>query len=258
MTEFCSLFSGSSGNACYIKHNDTALLVDAGVSGKKIEEAICAIEGNVKNIQGILVTHEHSDHINSVGILSRRYKIPVFATSGTFEGMSVGEYYQKVTIKAGQDFEVGGIKIKPFSIPHDAAEPVGYNFYADRKKITVATDIGRMSEALFVSLSGSNLILLESNHDKKMLLQGVYPLSLKRRIAGERGHLSNEEAALCAARLVETGTNNIILGHLSGENNIPSIAYNESAKAIERTGVSVGKDVRLCVARASQNEKITL
>ncbi len=258
MTEFCPLFSGSSGNACYIKHNDTALLVDAGVSGKKIEEAISAIEGDIKSIKGILVTHEHSDHINAVGILSRRYKIPVFATKGTFEGMSVGEFYQAVTLKAGQDFEIGSIKIKPFSIPHDASEPVGYNFYAGKKKITIATDIGAMSEALFVSLSGSHLILLESNHDKQMLLQGVYPLSLKRRIAGDRGHLSNEEAALCAARLVGTGTTSIILGHLSGENNIPSIAYNETAKALEKTGVSVGKDVRLCVARATQNEKIAL
>lgn len=246
MPSIYPLFSGSSGNCTYIENNNQGLLVDAGVSGKRIFEALGESKSKVK---ALLITHEHSDHISGVSVVARQLKIPVYATEKTWASEKIKglkEEYINI-IEPGEEISVAGMQVTPFLIPHDAAAPVGYNFFDEKEKVTVATDIGQMSEKLFLSLAGSKRILLESNHDIKMLQNGEYPLWLKKRIGGARGHLSNDDAAATCARLIGTGTAEIFLGHLSLENNLPSIAYNMSAAAIEKSGAILGKDVLLKV-----------
>ncbi len=249
------LFSGSSGNSVLVESKENALLVDAGVSGKKIITALIENRKSINGISGILITHEHIDHIQSAGILSRRYHIPLYANEETWEAMlpCIGEVPSSLrrTIAVGTEFEVGDIKASSFSIPHDAASPVGYNLWSGKKKVTVATDIGKMSEKLFMSLSGSEEILLEANYDIVMLQKGPYPYPLKQRILGEKGHLSNKESAAVCARLASLGTKKIILGHLSKENNTPKLAFDIAKHYIENCGIQVGRDIQLLVAARS-------
>ncbi len=249
------LFSGSSGNAVLVESKEHALLVDSGVSGKKIVSALCENRKSISGISAILITHEHIDHIQSAGILSRKYHIPIFANAKTWEAMRpvIGDIPASLCreIRLGEAFSVGDIEVQSFSIPHDAASPVGYNFHIGKHKYTVATDIGKMSEKLFLSLCGSEEILLESNYDVVMLQKGAYPPALKRRISGENGHLSNKEAAAVCARLASLGTKKIILGHLSQENNTPRLAFDMAKLRIEECGVLVGRDVQLFVAPRS-------
>ncbi len=250
MCRLTPLFSGSSGNCTLIECAGTSLLVDAGVSCKKIENSLQGIGKSMHDIAGILITHEHNDHIMSVGSLSRKYKIPVYASYGTWEAMcnTIGKVHAIRAIKPATAFSVGNIEIGAFLLPHDAAEPVGYNFFAEDKKLTIATDLGEMNEAVFLSLTGSDSILLEANYDKDMLENGKYPYVLKNRIAGKKGHLSNAEAATVAARLVCLGTKQIILGHLSRENNKPELAYDVVQNELKKCGICVEKDVCLTVA----------
>ncbi len=246
------LFSGSSGNSILVESREHAILVDAGVSGKRIVTALTERRKSISSIDAIFITHEHIDHIKSAGILSRRYHIPIFANAATWEAMLpiIGDIPLSLcnTFETGEAQRIGDIEIKAFSIPHDAAAPVGYNFLVDRHKITIATDIGRLSEKIFLSLSGSDEILLESNYDIVMLQKGKYPYALKQRILGEYGHLSNKEASLACARLASLGTKHIILGHLSNENNTPALAYDIAKHYIENCGVQVGRDIKLSVA----------
>ncbi len=246
------LFSGSSGNAILIESRGHALLVDAGVSGKRI---VSALEENRKSpnaLEGILITHEHIDHIKSAGILSRRYHIPIYANAATWEAMlpTIGEIPTALCkiLEPGEEVTVGDIGITPFSIPHDAASPVGYNFFLEKRKVTLATDIGKMNDKIFMNLSGSEEILLESNYDIVMLQKGSYPYPLKQRILSETGHLSNKEAAAVCARLASLGTKRIVLGHLSKENNTPDLAYDICRMHIENCGLRVGEDIKLSVA----------
>lgn len=252
MATILPLFSGSSGNAILIESRAHTLLVDAGVSGKRIVSALETNRKSPSGLDGILITHEHIDHIKSAGILSRRYHIPIYANAATWEAMlpTVGEIQTALckTLEPGEEIMVGDIGIKPFSIPHDAASPMGYNFFAENRKLTVATDIGKMSDKLFMHLGGSEEILLESNYDIVMLQKGGYPYQLKQRILGENGHLSNKEAAAVCARLASLGTKRIVLGHLSKENNTPDLAFDICKLHIENCGLRVGEDIKLSVA----------
>ncbi len=228
-------------------------MVDAGVSGVRIERALGSIGRRAEELSGILVTHEHTDHIAGVFVLARRYRLKVYATRGTWGAMC--HLYKNPDrslikiVEEGKGFFVGDLGIKAFSIPHDAAQPVGYNFFEDDLKITVATDIGMMDENLFSAVAGSHAVLLESNHDVKMLENGPYPYVLKKRIKSDVGHLSNDEAAAVCARLVSLGTRRIILGHLSGSNNTPELAYSAACASISRSGARIGCDVFLDVAQ---------
>lgn len=249
------LFSGSSGNAVLLESKTNALLVDAGVSGRKIISALSENRKTISNIGAILVTHEHMDHIQSVGSLSRKFHIPVYANEKTWKAMHpvIGDIPPSLCreIGYGDKFSVGDIDVCSFPIPHDAAAPCGYNFWISGRKITVATDIGQMNEKVFLSLSGSEEILLESNYDIVMLQKGPYPFPLKQRILGPLGHLSNKEAAITCARLASLGTKKIILGHLSKENNTPHLAYDIVKHYIEECGFAVERDVSLSVAPRS-------
>lgn len=249
---FCPLFSGSSGNALYLGCEETHLLIDAGMSGAKITAELERIGVSPKALSGILVTHEHADHIAGVGVLSRRYDIPVYANAGTWDAMraKLGTISEKnvMLFETGVDFHVGSVDVLPFPTPHDAAEPVGYSFYAGQNKLSIATDLGTVRESWLKHIEGSDLVLLESNHDVDMLKAGRYPYELKRRILGAKGHLSNDAAGKAAVELARRGVRTIVLGHLSGENNFPELAYQSVCTALQLEEIEPGRDVMISVA----------
>lgn len=247
MLELCTLFSGSSGNCVYVSDGKTRLLVDCGVSGKKIETGLQEIGVNPREIDGVLMTHEHSDHIASVGILHRRYHWDIYANSLTWEAAEsvVGKVDPSCLHFFCNSFQVGEICVTPFSIPHDAADPVGYCFQKGTSRVTVATDLGIITPELQCCLMGSDVILLEANHDEEMLKMGPYPYSLKRRILGNSGHLSNENAGNLCACLAKSGTKEILLGHLSIHNNIPELAYQTVLSVLQEHGLPEEVTVRV-------------
>ena len=260
MIKFCSLYSGSSGNAIFLGLGSTKLLVDAGLSAKRIIEALVSIGEKPSELSAILVTHEHSDHIKGVGILSRKFNIPVYANENTWAvmGAFIGpvDSCNRAFFSTGTEFNIGGILVKAFPIPHDATEPVGYSFFAEEKKITVATDIGHMDLELLGCMEDSDLLLLESNHDIEMLKIGPYPWHLKKRIAGDRGHLSNEAAGEVIAHMAEKGTKRFMLGHLSRENNFPELAYQTVYNALYERSILAGIDIILDVALRDKVGKV--
>lgn len=241
--DFVPLFSGSSGNSTYVRMEGTSLLVDAGLSGTRVIKELQKLQVDPSTLSGILVTHEHSDHVSGVGILSRRYGLKVYATQGTWAGMAgkVGriEACNRRVIRPGDDFFIGDMCLTPFSIPHDAAEPVGYTFYCRGVKTAIATDLGHLNNGWLDALAGSALVLLEANHDVEMLKAGRYPYELKRRILGMNGHLSNEDAGRAVIELRKQGVGRIILGHLSHENNFPELAYQTVSQVLEEAGHAV-------------------
>ncbi len=247
-----SLRSSSRGNAALVYAEDTKILVDCGVSGKVAASALADIDVKPEELSGIVVTHEHTDHIAGIGVMMRRYNLPVWANRKTWMAMSgqigcVDESLIKI-FDDNQSFEIGNIGVSPFSIPHDAACPVGYSFVRDNEKVSVATDIGELKKELFVALKGSNTVLLEANHDINMLEIGRYPLPLKRRIRGRLGHLSNDDAGKAAEFLVKLGTEKILLGHLSEENNYPELAMQTVMCVLKDAGIKIGTDVLMGVA----------
>jgi len=247
---FLSLVSGSSGNSSILSHKNTTLIVDMGLSCKKLEQKLSELNTSADKISGILVTHEHSDHIKGIGTASRKHNIPVYATVEThacLTDLNIPDNLVK-HITPGTDFQIGDIGIKPFSIPHDAAGPVAFNFFFDEKKLTLATDIGEMTDDIMNNIKGSLAVLLESNHDINMLKNGRYPAFLKQRILGKFGHLSNETAARTALELAKTGTKHLMLGHLSDQNNTPKTAFLETASLLTKNGAIIQKDLMLTVA----------
>ena len=229
MFNFCSLYSGSSGNSLFVESENTKLLIDAGVSSKKIENALNSLEIAPESIDGILITHEHSDHVQGLGTFAKKYNLPVFVNQKTLDAMP--KQKEKISekniniFKIEEKFEIGDLKIKPFSIPHDAANPCGFNIFKDNKKISIATDIGHMTRGILKNLEDSIFIMLESNYDPDVLMYSKYPYPLKSRIAGPNGHLSNELAGKTISHLLNSGLQQAILGHLSKQSNFPELAY---------------------------------
>src|SRR5665647_472235 len=251
MIKFCGLYSSSRGNSIFLKSDKSSILIDAGLSGSKIIEALCSIDVDPSEIDAIVITHEHSDHIQGAGILSRRFDIPIYANCKTWDAMTplLGNIAIKniQCFKTGQEFYIDDICVKPFKTPHDAAESVGFNFFVDNKKITVATDIGYIFDELYEAVEGSDLVLLESNHDVDMLMAGRYPWSLKKRILSDHGHLSNMSAGEVIAKIAIKGTTKFLLGHLSEENNFPELAYQTVANILNENNIKPGIDVTLDV-----------
>ena len=198
---------------------------------------------NPEDLSAVIVTHEHTDHIQSLGNLSKKFNLPVFATFKTFEAMSkqcekISENNKK-NIKIDEKFFIGDIEILPFSIPHDAADPCGYTFFYDNKKISIATDIGHMDNSILKHIDGSDFILLEANYDPEVLKCARYPFSLKSRIAGPSGHLSNKVAGQTINYLIKSGLKNAILGHLSKESNFPELAYQTVIDELMNSGTNL-------------------
>lgn len=235
MLELCTLFSGSSGNCVYVSDGETRLLVDCGVSGKRIESGLRRIGVEPGAVNGVLLTHEHSDHIASVGILHRRYGWNIYANRLTWQAAepAVGRCDPSCLHFFCGDFQIGQVDIAPFAIPHDAASPVGYRFCRGGACVTVATDLGVITPEVEQQLMGSDVVLLEANHDEEMLRAGPYPYPLKRRILSNTGHLSNENAGRLCARLAREGTREFLLGHLSAHNNLPELAYQTVASVLQ-------------------------
>lgn len=229
--KLCSIASGSSGNCIFIGSEKTSLLVDAGISGKRVTAGVNALDRSMQELDGILVTHEHSDHIKGLGVLARKYRIPIYATPGTIAEIQrtnpIGKMPEGIfhEIRADETFCLGDMEILPFRISHDAAEPVAYRFCCCGKQAAIATDIGVYDEYTIDHLRELDVLLLEANHDLHMLQVGPYPYYLKQRIAGKRGHLSNESAGQLICKILHDNVKEIFLGHLSHENNYEDLAF---------------------------------
>lgn len=224
----CPLKSSSKGNATIIFNNNTKILVDCGISGRLLCESLSRIGIDACDLDAVLITHEHSDHTKGVGVISRKYNLPVYANAATWNAMStqIGAVSDEIKkgFTTGEEFYINDIKIKSFHTPHDAAESVGYVFEDDSCKVAVATDMGIVTDEVLSVISGSDIALIEANYDLNMLEIGSYPYELKRRIKSELGHLCNDDSGALAQILVENGTKEIILGHLSEDNNFPQLA----------------------------------
>ena len=234
---FCPLFSGSSGNAVYVRAGDTRLLIDAGLSGRTVSEGLASIGVLPETLSGILVTHEHSDHIKGVGILSRKYHVPIYANDRTWQAMerSLGNIApgSRRVFESGETFYIGNAGIMPYRISHDAAEPVGYRVYYGGHSVATATDI----------------VLLESNHDIDMLhANDHYSAQLKARILGRYGHLSNEACGEALLQLYQTGVRHAVLGHLSHENNTPELAMSTVCGVLRAHGLEPSEDIQVDMA----------
>ena len=260
MIKICTLFSGSSGNSIFIGKNNTKLLIDAGVSAKRIINALYSIGENPSELSAILITHEHNDHIKGAGILSRRFGIPIYANENTWQVIEklIGpvDVCNKKFFYTEKNFEIGNTNVLPFNIPHDAVDPVGFNIFIKNKKVTTATDIGHINAKVIKNIEKSDFVLLESNHDVEMLKVGPYPFFLKQRIMGEKGHLSNEMAAKTVVHLVKKGTTKFLLGHLSHKNNFPELAYQTVFSELHRNEIKIGRDILLDIALRNEAGKI--
>ncbi|MEY8336948.1 MBL fold metallo-hydrolase [Lachnospiraceae bacterium 62-35] len=260
---FVSIASGSSGNCIYAGTDHTHVLIDAGISNKRIETGLNKIGITGKELSAIFITHEHSDHVKGLGVLARRYGIPVYGTKETLEEIasmaSLGKYSHELyrPVKPDVNFTVGDMEILPFRIDHDAANPVGYRIKSGGRSAAVATDMGHYDEYIIRHLQNLDAILLESNHDVKMLETGPYPYYLKRRILGDHGHLSNETAGRLLNHIVHDNLKKIILGHLSKENNYAELAY-ETVKLEITQGNNPysGSDFSISVAKRDEMSEI--
>lgn len=228
--DFCSIASGSSGNCIFVGTDHTSVLIDAGISGRKVLDGLREIDRKPEELDAILITHEHSDHIKGVGVLARKYGIPVYTTSGTKQAILSQNMIGKVDeslfheISADHSFRIGELGVLPFHVSHDAAEPVAYRFCHEDKAVAVATDLGYYDDYVVDHLKNLDAVLIESNHDLNMLQVGTYPYYLKRRIMGSRGHLSNENAGQLLGEILHDGMKAVMLGHLSKENNYEALA----------------------------------
>ncbi|KMK77941.1 MBL fold metallo-hydrolase [Alkalihalobacillus pseudalcaliphilus] len=225
---FSVLASGSTGNAMFVETEKQRLLVDAGLSGKKMDELFQKINRDPKELDGILVTHEHSDHIKGVGIFARKHKLPIYANAKTWQAMeaSLGTIMtdQKFHFEIGEVKDFEDMQVESFGVSHDAAEPMFYVFHHEGRKLTLATDMGYVSDRIKGTIKGSNMFVFESNHDINMLQMGRYPWSTKRRILSDVGHVSNEDAAFALADVITDETSRIYLAHLSLDNNMKDLA----------------------------------
>ena len=252
----CSIASGSSGNCIYVGNENTHLLIDAGISKKRIEAGLEALDVKGEEITGILITHEHVDHIQGLGVFSRKFEVPIYGTKGTIEGIrkcsTLGKMPEGLLheINTDENFVLGDIQIRAFNISHDANEPSGYRMEHEEKAVAVATDLGKYDDYIVSNLKNLNAIVLEANHDIHMLEVGPYPYPLKRRVMGDKGHLSNELSGRLLCDILHDNLKCVILGHLSKENNYEELAY-ETVKLEVTMGDTPykGEDIPMMVAK---------
>ncbi|MCL2376770.1 MAG: MBL fold metallo-hydrolase [Defluviitaleaceae bacterium] len=251
---FCTIASGSSGNSVFVSTHSTKILIDAGLSGKTIEAGLRSNGINCAEIDAIFVTHEHTDHIKGVGVLSRRYNLPIYATAGTWDYFAhfdvIGKIadHNKLFVTPDTPIVMDDMEVVPFDIPHDASQPVGYTIKTICHKIAIATDLGHINDNVAKNIHEADVILIESNHDLQMLTNGSYPAHLKRRILSNTGHLSNVSCGRFLADTFSTKTKHIFLGHLSQENNRPILAYETVKDILLANKIDVGGSVGLYLA----------
>lgn len=246
---FSVLASGSTGNAMYVATDKQKLLIDAGLSGKKLEELFQKIARCPKELDGILVTHEHSDHIKGLGVFARRYDLPIYANEKTWEAMdgAIGKIAseQKFDFSLESVKSFGDIDVESFGVSHDAAQPMFYIFHHNGKKLTLATDLGYVSDRMKGLINESDTFVFEANHDVNMLMMGRYPWNVKRRILSDKGHVSNEDAAHALADVIGTQRTHIYLAHLSKDNNMKDLARLTIQQTLEDQGFHIGDRVVL-------------
>ncbi|OEH93081.1 MBL fold metallo-hydrolase [Bacillus solimangrovi] len=247
---FSVLASGSSGNVFYIGTDNQKLLVDAGLSGKQMERLLAEVHIDPNNLDGILVTHEHSDHIKGLGIMARRYDLPIYANEKTWHAMEgqIGAITtdQKFVFDMETVRTFGDIDVESFGVSHDAAEPMFYVFHHEGKKVSLCTDLGYVSERIKKTVQDSNVLIFEANHDVGMLRMGRYPWNVKRRILSDVGHVSNEDAALAMTDIIGDKTKRIYLAHLSKDNNMKDLARMSVTQVLESRGFAPGEQFTVC------------
>lgn len=250
--KFCSFASGSSGNCYLVRDEKTAIIIDAGISGKKIFEGLEASGTPKEMVEAVLITHEHIDHVKSIPILSK--KLPngaVYANEATWKAIErpVAEEKRR-TFVTMEDFYIGDFIVRAFPLSHDAAEPVGFSLYHGDRQISLLTDSGCVEEEIYEEISQADLLVLEANHEEEMLLFGRYPYALKKRILGDSGHLSNVTAGKCLCRIVneKPKKRRVILGHMSRENNTPEVAMQAVVNTLEEMGIYVGGNLLVEIA----------
>lgn len=255
MARFCSLYSGSSGNCIYIEGEAGGILIDAGVSMRRICTGLQMVGADIADVRAVFVTHEHSDHIKALPMLFKKHDIPVFATPGTIKGacaaVEVLEPSCFEVLETGCCAEVAGMAVSSFATSHDSLESVGYRIHLQNgESAAVATDLGFVDETVLRGVQDCKVVMLESNHDIDMLQNGRYPYYLKRRILSAMGHLSNRDCAAVLPELAETGMRHVVLAHLSADNNSPELAVNASVRALCAAGMQ--KDVSVEAAPRSE------
>ncbi|MEH7481297.1 MBL fold metallo-hydrolase [Neobacillus drentensis] len=243
------LASGSTGNALYVESDEHSFLVDAGFSGKQMEALFGHIDRDISKLSGIFVTHEHSDHIKGIGVLARKYQLPVYANEKTWRAMehSVGAIptEQKFVFNMETVKSFGAVDIESFGVSHDAAEPMFYVFHHGGKKLVLITDTGYVSDRMKGTISNADVYIFESNHDVQMLRMGRYPWNIKRRILSDVGHVSNEDAAFAMSDVVGDQTKRIYLAHLSMDNNMKDLAKMAVTQTLQERGLIVGEQFGL-------------
>ncbi len=257
--KICTLASSSSGNCTLVSQGGTHLLIDAGISLRRITASLKHFGITPDELQGVLITHEHSDHIGGIKMLVKYHNMPVFAPLGVAEALCAILPEAKDCInwfRAGTDFVLGEIAVRSFLTPHDTPESVGYRFETGQASLAYATDTGCVTQTILDAALGADMAVIEANHDIRMLKCGSYPAYLKRRILSERGHLSNDDSGRLASRLAASGTKRIVLAHLSKENNTPRLAFDTVGSALKREGAVVGGDVELDTAPADEMGKL--
>lgn len=250
--KFCTLMSGSSGNALYVETPQTKVLIDAGNSGKALTQALEeACDRSPQDLDALLISHEHRDHILGTGVLARRYHLPLYATEGTWEEMDgrIGNLKeeQRNYINKNQTMELGDLKIEFFPISHDARDPIGFLLSHGGKRLGIATDSGVFTSYMAQTLHNVDCLVLEANHDPGMLQDGPYPWSLKQRISGEKGHLSNQGAGEALLKTLGENTKRVVLAHLSAENNKPALALQTVENTLEKNHFNLD-EVEITVA----------
>lgn len=250
MILFAPLCSGSSGNCTYIGTKKEGILVDAGASAKSILTALGELGVEDRAVRAILITHDHNDHIKGLRVLSKRLRVPVYATVETLEGIiDTGNIESEADLQElSSRMELAGMEAVPFDTPHDTAHSVGFRIRAGEREIGYATDLGEVTAGIWQGLLGADLVLIESNYEPRLLEISPYPYYLRRRIASDHGHLSNTDCADTVRRLAQQGTARFVLAHLSKENNTPDLAAEASRQALREAGLEEDRDYRLTVA----------
>lgn len=257
--ELCSIASGSSGNCICAGTHNCHLMIDAGISGIRIEAGLNSVGLKTEEMEGVLVTHEHADHVSGLGVIARRYGLPIYGTKRTLEEIASNDALGKIdpslfhVVEPDADVTIGELTVRPIRTSHDAADPVAYLLQGEGQKIGVVTDLGMYDDYIIGELQGLDILFLEANHDVRMLEAGRYPYPLKQRILGERGHLSNEMSGRLLGEILHDGMKAVVLGHLSKENNYAELAY-ETVRQEVTLGENpyMGNDFPIYVAKRSE------
>ena len=246
--EFCNLASGSKGNCSVITTNNVNIMIDDGLNFRALSERARLANIDLSKINAVLITHEHSDHVKGIASFCKKYSVPVYCHAQSKEFIDPMIYPYVIDRDMDAPFELGDLSIEPFRLPHDSNYNLGYRITQGKSVLSIATDLGFVSDGTLDKLQGSDLVILESNHDVDMLREGAYPFMLKQRILGKNGHLSNDDCAKAVLQLAKSGTKRFLLAHLSQENNTPEIAFDCTAKHLENNYYLEGEDVLVDIA----------